>query len=401
MHSTGEPARERRAHGLDRVAITGALLGLYGLFGCNYLTVRATRISAPEGLASFSALESGPLLLLALLMAASLAFSFVRRRRRRDMALAVLSRFIVLFCLFEAGVAAHGIAGPDNPFARVSPGPGAWMVIAGGYMIMSSCREASRSRRTYRMFCWGFWVGLAVLILSGQLNDLSIMKELANRHDRFAGELFRHLLLSFSAVSLGLILGFPLGLLAFRKKFAGAGILAAVNTLQTVPSLALFGLLIAPLAWLGRSFPALSAAGVAGIGWAPALVALSVYSLLPIVHNTIAGFHILDPSVREAGKGMGMNSWQLFTRAEMPLALPVIAAGVRVSGVQAVGNTAVAALIGAGGLGQFIFQGLGEAAPDLVLLGALPTVLLAVSVDAIMRRVSGWLQPRGMEALSL
>jgi osmoprotectant transport system permease protein len=115
------------------------------------------------------------------------------------------------------------------------------------------------------------------------------------------------------------------------------------------------------------------------------------------VRNTYTAFRIIDEAVIDAGKGMGMNRRQLFLTVELPVALPVILGGIRIAGVQTVGNTAVAALIGAGGLGQFIFQGLGEAAPDLVLLGALSTVVLALATDGIFRALAEAARPGGLK----
>jgi osmoprotectant transport system permease protein len=225
------------------------------------------------------------------------------------------------------------------------------------------------------------------------MDNISFLKEYHNRSGRFIQELARHIALSSSAVSAGLLTGFPLGLVALRNKRLGSAIISLANTLQTIPSLALFGLLIAPLAWVARSFPSLASIGVGGIGWAPAFLALTIYSLLPIIKNTVSGFSIIDPSIVDAGSGMGMSKKQLFLRVELPLAMPVVLAGVRISGVQAIGNTAVAALIGAGGMGQFIFQGLGEAAPDLILLGAIPTVMLAITADWGFRKLAEILGP--------
>jgi osmoprotectant transport system permease protein len=129
---------------------------------------------------------------------------------------------------------------------------------------------------------------------------------------------------------------------------------------------------------------------------APALIALIVYSLLPIVRNTFVGLRQLDPAVIDAGLGMGMSRPQVFRRLEVPLAAPLVLEGVRTASVQAVGLTAVAALIGAGGLGWFIFQGLGQAAPDLIILGAIPIIVLALVVDAVMRTVVRVSTPKGL-----
>jgi osmoprotectant transport system permease protein len=163
-----------------------------------------------------------------------------------------------------------------------------------------------------------------------------------------------------------------------------------------MPSLALFGILIPVLAAVTLRFPALADLGIKGIGAAPAIIALTVYSLLPVARNTYTGFASVDPAAIEAGTGMGMTSAQLLLRIEIPIASPVILNGIRVALVQAIGLTAVAALIGAGGLGVFIFQGLGQAANDLILLGAIPTIFIAVVVDSMMSGIIMLLQPKGL-----
>ena len=144
-------------------------------------------------------------------------------------------------------------------------------------------------------------------------------------------------------------------------------------------------------------FPILTDLGIKGIGAAPAIIALTVYSLLPVARNTYTGFATVDPAAIEAGTGMGMTRSQLLFRVEIPIASPVILNGIRVALVQAIGLTAVAALIGAGGLGVFIFQGLGQAANDLILLGAIPTIFIAVVVDSMMSGIVLALQPKGSE----
>jgi len=126
------------------------------------------------------------------------------------------------------------------------------------------------------------------------------------------------------------------------------------------------------------------------------MIALVIYSLLPIVVNTYVGLRNVDSAAVDAASGMGMGRWQVFRRVEAPLAAPVALEGVRTAAVQSVGNAAVAALIGAGGLGYFIFQGLSQAAPDLILIGTLPIIALALIVDGAMRLVAVAARPRGM-----
>jgi osmoprotectant transport system permease protein len=162
-------------------------------------------------------------------------------------------------------------------------------------------------------------------------------------------------------------------------------IFAVLSLIQTIPSIALFGLLIGPLTVLSDAIPALRDLGVRGIGYAPALIALVLYSLLPIARNTEVGFLGVPASVIDAARGMGMTRLQVMTRVSVPLALPVLLAGLRIVTVQLIGLTVVAALIGAGGLGSFVFLGLGQTATDLVLLGAISAILLALVADAALR----------------
>ena len=129
----------------------------------------------------------------------------------------------------------------------------------------------------------------------------------------------------------------------------------------------------------------------------PAVVALTLYALLPITRNTYTSLKVLDPSVLDAARGMGMGKLQLLLNIQIPLSLPILMSGIRISMVQAIGNTTVAALIGAGGFGVFVFQGLDQAVPDLILLGAIPVILLAICIDKIMQLVINSVTPKGLK----
>jgi osmoprotectant transport system permease protein len=214
-------------------------------------------------------------------------------------------------------------------------------------------------------------------LLSGLWDGLSIMKEYVARADVFWTEASRHITLALGSLLAAALAGLPLGILCERVPVLRAGVLNTLNLIQTIPSIALFGILIGPLAWVAINVPGASAIGIRGIGMAPAFVALFLYSLLPIVANTVAGLDGVPRTTREAARGIGMTSAQRLSRIELPLALPVILTGIRIVLVQNIGLATIAALIGGGGFGTFVFQGLGQTATDLVLLGALPTVALA------------------------
>jgi osmoprotectant transport system permease protein len=241
-----------------------------------------------------------------------------------------------------------------------------------------------------------FLGGLILLSLGGALDQISLARELAGRGERFMNEFRDHLFITGLSVGFSCLMGVPLGILIYKRARIRTAAFSVLNMIQTLPSLALFGLLIAPLAFISAEWPLLRELGIRGIGWAPAVIALTLYALLPIVRNTFSGFSAVDAGVIDAGRGMGMGRAQMFFKVELPLAAPIILNGLRIAGVQNIGNTAVAALIGAGGFGVFIFQGLGQSAIDLVLLGAVPTILLAVACDFAFQFVIKLLSPRGM-----
>ena len=167
---------------------------------------------------------------------------------------------------------------------------------------------------------------------------------------------------------IAILIGVPLGILMTRRPALSKPVMTFANVIQTVPSLALFGFLI-PIPVLG------------GIGARTAVVALLLYSLLPIIRNTFTGISGVDPAVREAGRGMGMTDTQLLWQVELPLAMGVIFAGIRVATVVAVGVATIAAAVGAGGLGMFIFRGVSMLDNRLILAGAIPAALLALVAD--------------------
>jgi osmoprotectant transport system permease protein len=172
-------------------------------------------------------------------------------------------------------------------------------------------------------------------------------------------------------------IGIPVGILITRYSKLAQPILGVANGLQTIPSLAIFGFLI--------SVPFLG-----GIGKNPAIVALTLYALLPLIRNTYIGITSVDPAIREAGKGMGMTDWQLLTQVEIPLAAGVILAGIRVATAISVGVATIAAAIGGGGLGVFIFRGLATVDNRLILTGAIPAAAIALGADLAL----GWIETR-------
>lgn len=290
--------------------------------------------------------------------------------------------------LWVAGDEARRLVGDGAGFGRTSFGGGFWLACLASWLIgAQTASRMSNSQSVHAGIGLGLLLPSLALMLSGALNETSLLKEYFNREDVFREALSRHLLILGLSLFFALVIGVPLGVRAFRHPGAGGGIFASLNVIQTIPSIAMFGLLIAPLAALAAASPILADLGVAGIGVAPAVIALTLYSLLPVARGVHAGLRQVPASVVEAAQGMGLTRGQILWKVEFPIALPVFLSGLRVAAVQAVGLVMVAALVGAGGFGALMFQGLASSALDLVLLGVIPVVILAVLIDALFKSV--------------
>lgn len=189
-----------------------------------------------------------------------------------------------------------------------------------------------------------------------------------------------HIQLSFSAVLLACLIGIPLGFLIVNNKNLAKVVLNVANVIQTIPSLALFALVLPFL----------------GIGKKPAIVALFLYALLPIIKNTYIGIRSVDPSIRQAAVGMGMSKKQIMFQVEIPLSIPVIMGGVRIATVTCIGVTTIATLIAAGGLGDFIYTGLSTFDIPMILTGAIFSALLALIMDFLLGLLEKKLTSKGL-----
>lgn len=467
------------------VALVGSAVGALALVEVaawrpGWVLFKANRLVVGEAHSAFGLDPLVAGVLLGLWLAAALVA--LTPWRARPWLLAVLATAAVVAALLFVAGAANDLTAGAPPSARVSLEGGVWLtLIAACVVLFGAVSEAPRRLRALMVapvlavFTW--------LAVTGTFSELGLVRELVNVGGDFRAELARHLALSGTSLLVATLIGVPAAVAASRSPSVARWVLPGAGLVQTLPSLALFGLLVAPLAQLGRSFtlgsalmvvlvgalallalwrvrssrpsrhehgerrtrgawrllgalfallpvapgallavllavvingvlasvlgagsaptwPAwnepLSALGVRGIGSAPALIALTLYALLPIVRNTFTGLEVVPRAATEAGRGMGMSPWQLLLRVQLPLALPLIVGGLRAAAVLTIGTTTVAYLIGAGGLGVFIQRGIDQVVPDLVLLGAIPIIVLALLADALLRAVGAALTPRGV-----
>jgi osmoprotectant transport system permease protein len=318
------------------------------------------------------------------------------QRRRTLVAVAVAATLLLFGFVWLAGAQAARFAETASPTSRTAFGGGFWLLALIAWLAAVDAIERLRLgpvAATLAHLC--VLLPVVALLFAGQLEQLSLLKEYATRRDVFLVAFVRHMEIVAAALLPTLLVGIPLGVALFRHATSQAPVFSVLNVIQTVPSIALFGLLMVPLALIATALPGLRQLGISGIGMAPAVIALVLYSLLPVVRSTVAGLAQVPRPVVEAATGMGLSRRQIFNRVELPIALPVFLSGLRIAAVQAVGLTVVAALIGAGGLGALVFQGLASGALDLVLLGVIPVIALAIVVDATLRILENY---RGMPA---
>ncbi|MDO8358540.1 MAG: ABC transporter permease [Devosia sp.] len=370
MAIAAAPARIR----FNRLGVLIAGLTLVGL-ALPFAAFRANRIVPGAGRAILEALPLQPALLLLASLLAMAAIALVRS----PLPLRLLASLAALSLLLVAmGRAATYLTPAGDALARISPAAGFWVLLFVLAVLAADALAQMKLKPAYRIGVLALVLAvLAAILLSDGLSDLSVFKEYANRADAFWREAETHVLLAFGSLLAALVVGIPLGIACIRLPGLRASTLNVLNVIQTIPSIALFGLLIPPLAWIAFAVPGASGLGISGIGMTPALVALFGYSLLPVVANTVIGIEAVPAAVGDAALGMGMTARQRLFAVELPLAFPIILTGIRIVLVQNIGLATIAALIGGGGFGVFVFQGIGQTAMDLVLLGAVPTVLLA------------------------
>ena len=327
--------------------------------------------------------------------AALAAACLIRPSSALHCAVAAIAAALLLLVLAAAGQAASLLAQSASPASRISLGPAFWVLGACAALALSDALQRLGAGIIAQLVAVvGIASGMLLLAASGIFDALSLAKEYEIHRRVFADAMARHMTLVGASVGAAAAIGFPLGVATARRSGLQRPVFAVLNILQTIPSIALFGLLIVPLSALVAAVPRLASYGIGGIGVTPAIVALVLYALLPVVRSTSVGMTGVDSAAIEAGRGMGMGPAQIFREIELPLALPVLLAGLRIVTVQAIGLAVVAALIGAGGLGTFVFEGLGQYAVDLVLLGALPAIFLALGADFMLQILTAMLHRR-------
>ena len=379
------PATLSRTAGVEALPLILVAIALAALLAGGFVVVAPNRLlsGAPVSLWHAAGPGASPAVLALLTMIAVLAMRPGFPARQAAIGLAAGALMVAALAL--AGLAAQQLTATAGPLTRVSLGAGFWVPFTAGLLLLADSAERAPSRTGKAAPLLATLAGIAALIASGSLASLSLAREYEVRQQAYLDEVLRHLQLTGAGLALALLAGGTIGLMAYRRPRRAGPVFAVLSIVQTIPSLALFALLIDPITLLTGLVPGLRQLGISGIGPAPAILALGLYGLLPVARGVHAGLSNVPSDLVESARGMGMTPAQIVRHTLVPLALPTLLQTLRLTLVQLIGLAVLAALIGAGGLGTFIFQGLGQTASDLVLLGALSAIALALIADTALR----------------
>ena len=387
----------------NRVLLLLVATGIAAASGLAFLSYAPNRLLSGTGISlaqvvnaadgRFTAFALVATLVPALMVGAGV---FVRPTRATQFCVALTAAWLLAGLTWVAAEHAAWLAtsSPNaQSIARTSFGGAFWILAALAWLAASDAISRLGLKSGWRLAANAAVIlPVVTMIATGALNQLSLLKEYINRKDVFDAALLQHVQLVMTSLAFALLVGVPLGIASVRNgkimRKLRPSLFATLGIIQTIPSIALFGLLMAPLALLAASVPVLAEWGIKGVGVTPAVIALALYTLLPVVRSTAAGLDQVPRPVVDAALGMGLSPRQSFWQVEVPLALPVLLAGLRVATVQIIGMAVVAALIGAGGFGAIMFQGLSGGALDLVLLGVVPVAAMALLVDGLLKAVA-------------
>lgn len=312
-----------------------------------------------------------------------------------DMLLSLAGTLGLFFPMMVLAIVGGRLSGDAFSPSRYGPASGMYVYLTAVLVIFMMKPKV----KAYDLIGIALVIG-SVLVAGyrGSYDRLGLLLEARNFGTRLNQELVAHIRLTLISLAISIAIGLPLALVSYQSRRAEKIIFPFLNILQTIPGIALLGLLITPLSTLSRTFPLLRELGIKGIGNTPAIIALTTYALYPIIRYSFTAFSSIDQSVIQAARGMGMSPSQVWKLVRFPLATPGVLQGMRVALVQTIGNATLAKLIGGDGLGVLVFEGLGQASVDMVLLGMGLIIGLTVISDRLFQILITLTTPRSLRA---
>lgn len=374
----------------------GFLFLISGFIGKSFITIKPNRIVEGTVIDLYTVIKDNFVLFTVFfLLIVGLLLLVIKYNKLWYLLVANALSFILILFYLIGDYANMAMLEYGSP-ARISLNMGFWLAIIGLFIIIDSGYRLDTNynqKRSLLVFI-SLIIGMVLLIRMGYMDHIGLMKEYIIRQVPFIDALKTHMILTFVAAIVGLFFSVLMSYIAYKHKKYKKYLLLFTNGAQVIPTLSFLGLLMIPLTLLAKQFQFLKDLGISGIGFFPAFIVLTSYTLLPIVNQSIAGFESIDTQVIESAKAMGMTKLQLFERVELPLALPSILSGFKIALIQTTANAILAGLVGGGGLGALLFLGLAQSAPDLVTLSALSIVMIALILNALLSMMIGYIETR-------
>lgn len=264
---------------------------------------------------------------------------------------------------------------------RLSFGLGQILALVALYSIILKCEESIKNIGMKAFVSVLGWSLVIIGIVTGLMNSYSVMQEYIAAKPQFFENVWAHLVLTFWSVIVAVVVGIPLGYLCYKSAPFDKVAVIGMNIIEVIPQLALFAVIRIPFIYFSNQFPALKEMGFGGYGFAPAFTALMLYALYLIMHNSRAAFSNIDPLLVENAYAMGMNSITVFWKVRMPVALPILLNGIRISIMSSIVGATLSSFVGAASLVMYVVNGINALAIDLQLLGVIPIFILAVTAD--------------------
>ncbi|MDR1194450.1 MAG: ABC transporter permease [Peptococcaceae bacterium] len=377
----------------DLVSLFFSGVMAFSLLIPNFMSYKTSRIAFGDPISAHDCFGS-MIGVLYLWVAAFIILAFIKQKRHplnlftglfAAVSLAVFLRAVSLS--FESGAFDAG----GN--ARMSFGFGFLLVVISLYSIMVKCVECTDGIILKTLIPIVALALVVFFLARGEFNNYSVMREYQTAEKQFMTHLWEHVSISVWVLIAAVIIGVPMGYMCYKHKVFDAVTLIGLSVTEVLPMLALFAIIRMPYIFLREHVPLLKEMGLGGYGAAPAFTALLLYALYLIIHNARAAFSTVDYTLIENARAMGMTPRDVIMRVEIPIALPVILSGIRITMISAIVGATLASYIGAGGLGTYIVNGINSLSIDLQLLGVIPIFFLTVIADAVIRLLAYFLLP--------
>lgn len=356
------------------------------LFSNNFGFKAASRIGSKELISAKDFLGSYYPILIGITAVLLILVIMKKENEKLSFVAGILSSICFGLTILFSGLSNNSIKLPTSS-GRISMSIGCYTYLLLAYLVCAKCNEnIQKPWKRFAVLAIGILIAI-ISVSSGKLDGLSVMKEYSTYKLEFHNYFVNHIKMSFKVVIFGVIIGIPLGWIVFKYNSARKIITTVLNTIESIPSLALLSIMMIPLSIISNKFPVLKEYGISGVGETPVFCALFLYSLFYIVNSMYGALKTVDKRYIDVAKGMGMTTLQTFIKIELPIITPIIVSGIRVSMTGTILGITIGSYIGFGGLGKYILQGLNGFAIDIVMLGTIPVMVMVLFFDFIFKSI--------------